>query len=145
MYTNHSHFKVRKMWTLTFFHYSDVMTSQIIGVLIVCPTVCSGADQRKHQGSALLAFVKGIHRWPVDSPHKGPAKRKIFPFDDVIIILWEIQLMAKHRMAPGHCRLLLSTSLRNIFASVVTRVISGKRTSKISSINTRWFSSVFFL
>ena len=32
-----------------------------------------------------VTFVRGIHRWPVDSPHKGPVKRKIFPFDDVIM------------------------------------------------------------
>ena len=46
---------------------------------------CSGADQRKHQSSASLAFVGGIHRWPVNSPHKEPLTRKMFPFDDVII------------------------------------------------------------
>ena len=45
----------------------------------------SGADQRKHQSSASLAFARGIHRWPVNSPHKGPVPRKMFPFDDVII------------------------------------------------------------
>ena len=49
------------------------------------PNVCSGADQRKHQSAASLAFVRGIHRWPVDSPQKGPVTRKMFPFDDVII------------------------------------------------------------
>ena len=38
------------------------------------------ADQRKYQSSALLAFVRGIHRWPVNSPHKGPVTRKMFPF-----------------------------------------------------------------
>ena len=43
------------------------------------------ADQRKHQSSASLAFVKGIHRWPVNSPLKGPVTRKMFPFDDVIM------------------------------------------------------------
>ena len=31
---------------------------------------------RKHQSSASLAFVRGIHRWPVNSPHKGPVTRK---------------------------------------------------------------------
>ena len=41
-------------------------------------TVYSGADQRKHQSSASLAFVRGIHRWPVNSPHKGPVTRKSF-------------------------------------------------------------------
>ena len=70
-------------------YYSDVimsaMASQITGVLIVCSTVCSGADQRKHQSSASLAFMTGIRRWPVDSPHKGPVTRKMIPFDDVIM------------------------------------------------------------
>ena len=73
------------------YHYSDViimaMASQITGVSIVYSTVCSGANQRKHQSSASLAFVRGIHRWPVNSPHKGPVTRKMFPFDDVIM-LW---------------------------------------------------------
>ena len=45
----------------------------------------SGADQRKHQSSALLAFVRGIHRWSVNTPDKGPVTRKIFPLDDVIM------------------------------------------------------------
>ena len=44
-----------------------------------------GADQRKYQSSASLAFVRGIHRWPVNSPHQGPVTRKMFPFDDVIM------------------------------------------------------------
>ena len=47
---------------------------------------------RKHQSSASLVFVRGIHRWPVNSPHKGPVTRKMFPFDDVIIKLeyWQM-------------------------------------------------------
>ena len=49
-------------------------------------TVYAGADQGKHQSSASLAIVRGIHRWPVNSPHKGPVTRKMFPFDDVIMI-----------------------------------------------------------
>ena len=48
--------------------------------------VYSDADQRKHQSSASLAFVLGIHRGPMNSPHKWPVARKIFPFDDVIMI-----------------------------------------------------------
>ena len=70
-------------------HYSDVimnaMASQITGVSIAYSAVCSGADQRKHQSSTSLAFVRGIHRWPVNSPHKGPVTRKMFPFNDVIM------------------------------------------------------------
>ena len=41
--------------------------------------------KRKHQSSASLAFVRGIHRWPRNSPHKGPITRKTFPFDDAIM------------------------------------------------------------
>ena len=70
-------------------HYSDVITgamaSEITGVSIVCSSVGLGADQRNHQSSLSLAFVRGIHRWPVNSPHKGPVTRKMFPFGDVIM------------------------------------------------------------
>ena len=73
------------------FHYTDVimgaMASQITSLAIVYATVYSGADQRKHQSSASLAFVRGIHRWSVNSPHKWPVTRKMFPFDDFIMIL----------------------------------------------------------
>ena len=72
------------------YHYSDVimtaMASQIIGVSVVCSTFCLGTDQRNHQSSASLAFLRGFHRWPVISPHKGPVTRKMFPFDDVIVL-----------------------------------------------------------
>ena len=54
-------------------------------VSIVYSTVYSGTDQRKHQSSASLAFVRGIHRWAVNSPHKGPVAWKMFPFGDVIM------------------------------------------------------------
>ena len=70
-------------------HYRDVimsaMASQITSLTIVYSTVYSGADQRKHQSPASLAFVSGVHRWPVNSPHKGPVTRKMFPFDHVIM------------------------------------------------------------
>ena len=39
------------------------------------------------QSFASLAFVRIIHRWPVNSPYKGPVTRKMFPFDDVIMDL----------------------------------------------------------
>ena len=70
-------------------HYSVVimsmMASQITSPTIVYFTVYSGADQRKYQSSTSLAFVRGIRRWPGNSPHKGPVTRKMFPFDDVIV------------------------------------------------------------
>ena len=80
-----------KVYSLLAQHYSDVimsaMASQITSVSIVYSAVCLGADQRKHQSSASLAFVRGIHRWPVNSPRKGPVMRKMFPFDDIIMSL----------------------------------------------------------
>ena len=61
-------------------HYSDIimtaMVSQITSLTIVYSTVYSGADKRKYQSSASLAFVPGIQRWPVNSSHKWPVTRK---------------------------------------------------------------------
>ena len=74
-------------------HYNDVLmgaiASQITSLTIVYSTVYSSVDQRKHQSSASLAFVRGIHRGPVNSPYKWPVTRKMFPFDDVIMSLTE--------------------------------------------------------
>ena len=61
------------------------IASQITSLTNVYSTVCSNADQRKHESSASLAFVRGIHRWPMNSPHKWPVTRIMFPFDDVIM------------------------------------------------------------
>ena len=73
-------------------HCNDVimgtMASQITSLTSVYSTVYSGAYQRKHQSSASLVFVSGIHRGPVNSPHKWPVTRKVFPFDDVIMPQW---------------------------------------------------------
>ena len=73
-------------------HYNDVimsaMASQITSPTIVIATICSGADQRKHQSSASLAFVREIHWWSVNSPHRRPVTRKMFLFDDVIMMSW---------------------------------------------------------
>ena len=70
-------------------HYSDIiigaMASQITGMLTVYLIICSGAYQRKHQSSVSLAFVRGIHWWPVNSSHKGPVTRRMFTFDDVVM------------------------------------------------------------
>ena len=73
------------------FHYGDVkmgaIASQITSLTIVYSAVYSDADQRKYQSSALLAFVWGIHRGPVNSPHKWPVTRKMLSFDDVIMFI----------------------------------------------------------
>ena len=70
-------------------HYNDVkmgaMAYQITSLMIVYSTVHSGADQRKHQNSASLAFVRGNYRGPLNSPHKWPVTWKKFQFDDVIM------------------------------------------------------------
>ena len=60
------------------------MTSQITSFMIAYSTIYSDADQRKHQRPASLAFVRGFHRWPVNSRHKGPVTRKMFLFDDIM-------------------------------------------------------------
>ena len=59
------------------------MESQIISLTIVYFTVNSGADQRKLQSSASLAFV----RTSVNSLHKWPVTRKKIPFDNVITLI----------------------------------------------------------
>ena len=78
-------------WHTELTHYDDVImdaiASLITSLTIVYSTVSSDADQRKHQSSASLAFVWGIHRWLMNSPHKWPVTRKMFPFDDVIMPL----------------------------------------------------------
>ena len=61
------------------------LASQITSLMIVYSTAYSDTDQRKHQSSASLAFVRWIHRRPVNSPHKWPVTRKMFPFYDIIM------------------------------------------------------------
>ena len=73
-------------------HYNDIImgtiSSLITSLTILYSTVYSDTDQRKHQSSASLAFVWGIHRSPVNSPHKWPVTQKMSPFDDVIMGKW---------------------------------------------------------
>ena len=64
------------------------VASQITSLMIVYSTLYSGAYQRKHQSSASLTIVWGIHRWSVNSPHKWLVTRKMCPFDDVIMHRW---------------------------------------------------------
>ena len=72
-----------------FIHYRDViigaMASQVTSLAIVYSTVYSD----KHQSPASLILVCGIHRWSVNSPHKGLVKRQMFSFDDVTMAKWE--------------------------------------------------------
>ena len=92
-------------------HYDDVImdviASQITNLTIVYSTVYSGVDQSKHQSSASLAFVWGIHRGPVNSPHKWPVTRKMFPFADVIMWLVMWHAWWRHQMETFSASLVL--------------------------------------
>ena len=84
------------------------VASQITSLTIVYLTIYSDADQRKHQSSASLAFLWGIHREPLNSPHKWPVTRKMFPFDDVIMSLTLSKHSIQHQSWPwqylgGNC------------------------------------------
>ena len=103
-----------KFWYPVLVNYCNVimsaMASQITGVTIVYSTVHSGADQRKHQSSVSLAFVRGIRQWQEHSPHKGPVPRKLSPFDDVIDVdLFEIGFLScnlnQDRLFHRECQL----------------------------------------
>ena len=104
-------------WHSTFFwwqyqtsHYNDVimsaMASEITSPTIVYSSVDSGTDERKHQSFASLAIVRGIHRWPENSLHKGPVMWKMFPFDD---IMWTVnhspRLWCQHSVSREGCSL----------------------------------------
>ena len=103
-------------------NYGDVimgaMASQIISLTIVYSTVHSSADQRKHQSSTSLAFVRGIHRWSVKSPHKRPVTRKIFPFDDVIMEwlprhIWQMSILYQKPLSIA-CIITFNSILLNV-------------------------------
>ena len=85
----HITMSVKGFWGILVSHNNDIImgaiASQITSLTIVYSIIYSDADQRKHQSSASLAFVRGIHRGPVNSLHKWPVTRKMFPFDDVIM------------------------------------------------------------
>ena len=78
-------------------HYNGIimgaMASQITSLTIVYSAVYPAADQRKHQSSASLAFVRETHRSPVNAPHQWPVMWKMFPFDDVIMCMWSISTL----------------------------------------------------
>ena len=100
------------------------VASQITSLKIVYSTVYSDVDQRKHQSSESLAFVRGIHRGPVNSPHKWPVTRKTFPFDDVImgkgtLVCW----------VPLYIR-----TYRCIVSRVTTRYLSAMDVDKIELV-----------
>ena len=104
-------------------HYGDVImgtiASQITSLTIVYSTIYSDANQRKHQSSASLAFVRGIHRSagnsPGTSPHKWPVTRKMFPFEYVI--------MRKHQRHGKRFHVMTSSGLKEIPSQALHRKI----------------------
>ena len=137
-------------------HYDDVImttiASQITSLTSVYSTVYSDADQRKHQSSASLAFVRGIHR----VPHKGSVTRKMFPFDDVImgiltywsrmthICVSKLKIIGSDNgLSHGRCQAIiwtnagilligpLGTNFSEILIAVYNEILSTLMTSKI--------------
>ena len=137
------------------FHYNDVImgavVSQITRFAIIYSIVYSGANQRKHQSSASLAFVRGIHRWSVKTPYKGPVTRKVYPFDDVIMFEspLNVNLDSYNRwnMFLGH---IWSTTLSSVY-QVYTHmpaffnVVCRKRHTDCTWINGSWEASHYQL
>ena len=101
-------------------HYDYIImgtiASQITSLTSVYSTVYSGADQSKHQSSASLAFVWGIHR----GPHKWPVTRKKFLFDDVIM-----KTLLKRRPGP----------LFTNWAGVLPPILAKSRSREIGYCN----------
>ena len=92
----------RNIWSpLQWRHNEHDSVLKSPAIAIVYSTVYSDADQRKHQSSASLAFVRGIHRGPVNSPHKWPVTRKLFPFDDVIMLFGLISVSNRDTIEYG--------------------------------------------
>ena len=109
--------------------------SQITSLKIVYSIVYSSTDQRKHQSSASLAFVRGIHRRPVNSPHKWPVTRKMFPFDDVFMF-WKYFQPRLGQSRTGEC-VQFKHSREYIF--VCARAIYLFEHSNCDTIHTRRF------
>ena len=112
-------------------HYDDVimtmLASQITSLTVVYSVVHSGVNQRKHQSSASLAFVREIHRGPVNFPHKWPVTRKMFPFDDVImdceLFEWSYYIFtfqAQHLYGPGFY--ISNSHDRNVWLGIVVTI-----------------------
>ena len=106
-----------------------VIASRITSLTIVYSTVYSDADQRKHQSSASLAFVRGIHRGPLNSPHKWPVTRKMFPFDDVI--MWNFKASTGENAGETRRNKTICIMERliqeSIFFSAIAFILDSKR------------------
>ena len=71
----------------------------------IAPIICRSKKTSKLRDTGLC---EGIHRGPVDSPHKRPATQKMFPFDDVIIWSWRRCRGNLHPLHEMICLFLIS-------------------------------------
>ena len=78
-----------EMHNIIDFHYNDVimstMASQITSLTVVYSTVLFRHRSKKTSKLCVTGLCEGNSPWPVNSPHKGPVTRKMFPFHDVIM------------------------------------------------------------
>ena len=120
-------------WCLRACHYYDVimgaMASQITSLTIVYSTVYSGEDQRKHQSPASPAFVRGIRRWPVNSPHEWPVTRKMSPFDEVIMSFESLSVSPWSHFSVKNFKLLRREKNGSHFLATVKSAFSYKKRS----------------
>ena len=113
------------------------IASQITSLTIVYSIVYSDGDQRKHQSSASLAFVRGIHRGPVNFPHKWPVTRKMFPFDDVIM------QMDKYGIIPHQYKLHISWQRHDMETFPVFPVNEAEASNKFEGDSTILTTNLF--
>ena len=102
----------------------------------------SGADRKK--SSASLTFLLGIPRWPVNSPHKWPVTRNMFPFDDVIMYPW-LSLISIHLCWSND---VIQNGVRNFAKSrgpwrvnSQRKLLPLRRSPRVSSLSVVMFSS----
>ena len=143
--------------------YGDIImgtiASQITCLTIVYSTVYSDTDQRKHQSSPSLAFVWGIHRGPVNSQHKWPIIRKMFPFDDVIMkmyiggtynarVWWNHQLQWCHISAQPLAKANNKESIKAPhywpLSGEYTSGFPAQRASNMASVSLSWCHHVWW-
>ena len=124
-------------------HYCDVIMNTIASKITGISTICStaGADQRKQQSPSRWLLWEESTRWPVDSPHKGPATHKMFPFDVVIMMqgkqLWRTCVMGHVHLGRtvGFCEFLLDYAQQSacMFYEICCKFI------KIYNLAILWF------
>ena len=121
----------------------EAIASQITSLTIVYSTVYSGVDQSKHQSSASLAFVWGIHRGPVNSPHKWSVTRKMFPFDDVIMSYMWWRMMGAWK--TDECHLLSKHIITRIAFEAGRKMhIQNSLNVELITLPTSWNQNVFY-